>query len=113
MGSTTSRLQLVAPQRWKLWLWGSGLAIAGLGLFFSAQVGTALGIDPTLLQIGGTLAGLFVLVGASLSIRCPSCRLSLVWHAVSKHPHDHWLSWLLDVNVCPRCGFKHEQHHGM
>lgn len=110
--SRTSHPQLVAPQRWKLWFWATGLAIAALGLFCSALVGAALGIDPTLLQIGGTLAGLFVLVGASLSVRCPSCRLSLVWHALSKHSHDRWLSWLLDVNVCPRCGFKHEHPHG-
>ena len=39
------------------------------------------------------------------SIRCPSCRLSLLAHAVVTRPATEWQRWLDHCRVCPQCGF--------
>lgn len=99
---------LVKPQRWKLWL--SALAFAAIGAVQVWPAGLAIlfGSTAPVLKLAGSLAGLVLLLGACLMIRCRACGLSLVWHGVSTRPADEWLKWLLDVRTCPRCG--HEEH---
>lgn len=98
---------LVNSQRWKLWL--SALALAAVGACYvrPAALATFFGTTSAILKLAASLAGLAVLLGACLMIRCRACGLSLVWHGVSTKPANDWLKWLLDVRTCPRCG--HEE----
>jgi hypothetical protein len=112
MNQTAPSLTLVAPQRWKLWLWAIVLVLSGIGFFATDWLSHALGIHAGLVTVGAIGIGAFVLVGASLSIRCPSCGLSLAWYGLSKQAHHAWLSWLLNAEACPRCGFSHLSSQG-
>lgn len=101
---------LVASQRWKLWLCGVGVAAIGACYLAPAFLAAAFGTSPTVLTLAATAGGLTLLIGTCLSVRCPSCGLSLVWHGVSKKPASNWLVWLLDVRTCPRCGHRERPH---
>ena len=108
--SDESHVTLVAPQRWKLSLCVAAVAaVAAVGACYIVPdaLATLFGTSPALLKLAASLAGLVVLIGACLAVRCASCGLSLVWHAVSKKSPNDWLAWLLDVRTCPRCG--HEE----
>ena len=97
---------LVASQQWKLRAAFAMVLVAGALMWFDMPIGEFLGLSrytPTLI---GTFLGLATLVSASLAIRCPNCRLSLVWFALSKKSTGSWLNWLLDEDTCPRCGHK-------
>jgi predicted RNA-binding Zn-ribbon protein involved in translation (DUF1610 family) len=102
--NTEAKATLVAVQRWKLWLWGIALGTVGIGLFAPSAVAGMLGVSTPAVLLCATACGVVVLVGASQSITCPACGLSLVWHGLSKQSHTVWLSWLFHVEVCPRCG---------
>ena len=98
---------LVMPQQWKLWLLGAMVGIMGLLIFANARVGAYLGIHASAVELVGLAFGVITLIVGCLIIRCPSCGLSLLWHALSKKSLAKWLEWLLDVQTCPRCGFSH------
>jgi DNA-directed RNA polymerase subunit RPC12/RpoP len=98
-------LPLITSQKWKLWVWGGLLAVAGLGLFTPDRFASVLGTQPIVINCVAVLASFIALAGASLSIRCPQCGLSLVWHGISQKNIGGWLSWLLKVRTCPQCGF--------
>lgn len=112
MNQTLQSPSLVASQRWKLWLFASLLTVSGVGLFAPNHVASAVGASLVTVNLGSTALGLIVLVSGMLSVRCPACRLSLVWYALSKQGIHAWLSWLLDIRVCPRCGFSHSSSRG-
>jgi endogenous inhibitor of DNA gyrase (YacG/DUF329 family) len=102
-------VSLVTPQRWKLWLWAALFTLSGAGIFVPDLLAAAIGASPVLVLAGAIALVIIVLVGVSLSIRCPACGLKLAWHALSKHAQHRWLAWLLDVRTCPKCGFSHAQ----
>jgi len=102
-----SVVTLVKPQRWKVWLCALAVAALGACYVWPTALASFFGTSPTILTIAASLAGLIVLVGACLMIRCRACGLSLVWHGMSTKPANDWLHWLLDVQTCPRCG--HEE----
>jgi len=104
---------LIAKQKWKLWLWGCVLVVAGLGFLFPMKFAQIFAVDPIAINLAALSLTLAALVGASLSIRCPKCGLSLVWHGLSQEKIGEWLSWLLNVRVCPRCGFRGDQEHSV
>lgn len=112
MSQATVAALLIDSQRWKLWLWGSVLAVSGIGIFAPEFCARALGADPAVITVGAIVIGALVLIGASISIRCPACRLSLAWYGLSKQAHHAWLTWLLTVKTCPRCGFSHVPAQG-
>lgn len=97
----------MAPQRWKLWLSAAAVAAVGACYIVPDALATLFGTSPAMLTLAASLAGLVVLIGACLAVRCPACGLSLVWHGVSKKSANDWLAWLLDARTCPRCG--HEE----
>ncbi len=105
--SNESYVTLVAPQRWKLRLCGAAEAAVGACYIVPDALATLFGTSPAMLELAASLAGLVVLVGACLAVRCRACGLSLVWHGVSTKSVNDWLNWLLDVRTCPRCG--HEE----
>jgi hypothetical protein len=99
------KTNLVDPQMWKLRFCGLAALIIGVGFLTQGPVGRSLGVDPAAIALIATAFSFVILIVAILIIRCPSCHLSLVWYALSKQPMRSWLSWLLDTNACPRCGF--------
>src|SRR5262249_46379140 len=44
-------------------------------------------------------------VSLCVFVRCPHCRVRLVWHAVSKDAHPRGIAGLLQAATCPFCGF--------
>ena len=53
----------------------------------------------------GCLITLIGTVLSCLSIRCPECRYSWVWHAITKEKHNQWVLWLIFFSKCPKCNF--------
>lgn len=95
----------IEKKKWKLWVWGILLVVAGLGFVIPDQIATAFETIPIIINLGAILISFVVIVGASLSIRCPQCKLSFVWYALTHKSIGGWLSWLLEVKVCPQCKF--------
>ena len=107
MGSDNYRYStLIASQRWKLWVLGPIAVCAGLLLLWNRQLAFYVDADPFLVSLGGAVLGLTTLVAGCLTLRYPSCRLSLLWYGVSKKSVGSWLEWVLDIQKCPRCGFE-------
>jgi hypothetical protein len=90
----------------------TGKFIAAVGLFVAT--GAALGwlllyaelsdyvvVLIPVLSIGALAVGLWL----CLAVRCPRCKARLVWIAAREYPIGGWLSWLLELTSCPRCGF--------
>lgn len=94
---------LVASQRWKLYVAFAFVMTSAFLIWFGRPIESALAFPEHSLSLVGTAGGFVTLIVASLSIRCPNCKLSLVWFAVSRKHSDAWLSWLLDARSCPRC----------
>jgi len=84
--------------------------VAGAFVWFDRPIADLLGLSRYTPRLIGALLGLTTLVSASVAIRCPNCRLSLVWFALSKKATGSWLNWLLDEDTCPRCGHRSESH---
>jgi hypothetical protein len=105
MNHPAAVVPLAAPQRWKLWLWAVALCMSGACLFAPEQLSRVFGASEAHFTLYGIALGFVALLGISLSVRCPSCGLSLAWYSLSKQSHSAWFSWLLDVETCPRCSF--------
>ena len=99
---------LVRPQQWKLWVCSFAAALIAACQFAPAWVANLVGGDVTNIKLLGLVGAFLLLSAASLSIRCPACGLALAWHGMRRQPVSKWLTWLLGVKVCPRCGFSHE-----
>ena len=95
---------LIWPQRWKLYVGFAGFALGGIAMFLDAQVATALSLSRYIPTVLGTLIGIVAFAWLFLTLRCAQCGLRLFWHAVSSKTMGGWLSWLLAVEKCPRCG---------
>ncbi len=103
-------MAFAARQNLRLLIWAGLFAISGAGFLLQRQIGVALATDPSVIDLVATLTSFLSLAGASFSIRCPQCKLSLVWHAVTHQGIGEWLAWLLHVKVCPRCGYQCRHH---
>ena len=96
---------LVTNQRWKLRAMFAMVVVSGALVWFDKSIADLIGLSRYAPTLMGTFLGFATLILASLSIRCPSCRLSLVWFALSTKPVNSWLDWLLDETTCPKCGY--------
>jgi len=105
---STEHASLVTNQQWKLRAAFAMVLIASAFMWFDSPIADFLGLPRYTPRLIGALLDLATLVSASLAIRCPNCRLSLVWFALSKKANDSWLNWLMDEDTCPRCGHKPE-----
>ena len=92
---------LVEGQKWKLWLSGALLAVAGVGFVLPSSVG---GVA---VELGALLLTFVSLGWAIYAVRCRHCGLRLVMHAISNQSIGQWLQWLLTTKRCPRCGADH------
>ena len=81
------------------------LGLTGLGILFPEEIAGQLGLGVIPFQIANSMVLLILFGSAFLFIRCPNCALRLVPYAMSKKSIGDWLSWLLSVNQCPKCGF--------
>ena len=97
---------LVDSQQWKLRAAFAMVLVVGAFMWFDRPIAGLLGLPRYTPSLIGAFLGLATLVSASLAIRCPNCKLSLVWFALSRKSTGSWLSWLLDENTCPRCGHR-------
>jgi dipeptide/tripeptide permease len=55
--------------------------------------------------VAGHVLWLGAFVSLSAFVRCPRCRVRIVWQALSKAPHPHGLTTLWFAGACPFCGF--------
>ena len=95
---------LVEGQKWKLWLSGALLVVAGIGFLLPNSIaGVAVELGALLLTFGS-------LGWATYAVRCRHCGLRLVMHAMSNQSIGQWLQWLLSTKRCPRCGADHAGH---
>lgn len=92
---------LVRLKGWKVSIVGLAVEAVAVAAFIPGLLERL----PVAVQLTGITIALVVLVAACSSVRCPSCRLRLVQHAMSKRTVHEWLSWLLAVRACPRCGY--------
>ena len=95
---------LIEGQKWKLWLSGALLAVAGIGFVLPNRLGGATA------ELGALLLTFLSLGWAIYAVRCPHCGLRLVMHAISNQSIGQWLQWLLTEKRCPRCGADHAGH---
>ena len=99
-------LPLVQSQRWKLWLAALGGVVVAIAYIAPEEVTGIVDAEPATLRLFAIVAGLVTMVALWASVRCPSCGLKLVWHAMSTESARAWLSWLLDAKSCPKCGYR-------
>jgi len=93
-------------QAWKLYLFMAlfvlGCAATLLQGFFYASLGKELAM-----QVG--IGGIFLIIGsfiwAGQNVTCPKCQVKLLYHAFRHHGFFRWLSWLIEQEVCPKCGY--------
>jgi hypothetical protein len=92
-------------QRWKLAVPLIATVLGGAAIECQFPLARLLGTEAFYIALSsfGIAAPAFVLL--VLWVRCPSCRLPLVWHAVSKRDHREWFTWLMIVDRCPNSGY--------
>ena len=95
---------LVEGHKWKLWLSGALLAVAGVGFILPNSFG---GVA---IELGALLLTFVSLAWVSYTVRCWHCGLRLLMHAMSNQSIGQWLQWLLTVKRCPRCGADYAGH---
>ena len=96
---------LLRLQRWKLWLAAAAAAGVAAAYFVPEEAAAVLSLRPLMFRSVATAIGLSAMFVASTSVRCPNCRLKLVWHAMSTNSANDWLRWLLNAKSCPVCGY--------
>jgi hypothetical protein len=99
---------LIAQQKFRLWLFGGMLGLAGLGLLFTEEIANILSVAALSVRFAALLVTFSALAAAFVAIRCPFCGLKLVFYAMSQKGVGEWLHWLLEVRTCPKCGQSHE-----
>jgi len=96
---------LVQSHQWKLWLAAVAVGLIAIAYIAPERVSAIVSLPPVTLELVATAAGLVTMLAVWASVRCPSCGLQLVWHAMSTKGASTWLSWLLQAKSCPKCGY--------
>ena len=101
--STTSFIYATG-QRWTLVLPLSLMSLVGGAILLQPLIREYLGPVLTMkVVLLSTFVGLFALLFPCVALRCPRCKLKLLWRAVSTQPSGSWLLWLLSLQRCPEC----------
>lgn len=96
--------KLVESQKWKFWLCGILIVVAGIMFVFTRQLASIFNANYFLIDIAGVVIGGLALGFAWLYIRCPFCGFRLVKHALLHKNAGEWLDWVLTAQQCPHCG---------
>jgi hypothetical protein len=94
-------------QMWKLWVAAAlllvALALQAASMFYGEEL-----LLPRVGRIWvgplGFAFGIATLSWTIVSIRCPRCRRSLAYWAISRNAWNRWLPTLLGLKACPICG---------
>ena len=92
-------------QMWKFYLFFIGFPAFGVSLVFLALngvVGEKATVFTFLVLFGLGLA-LLGFVRGVLLLKCPHCKLRLLWKAVREQTSQNWLLWLVSLERCPKC----------
>jgi hypothetical protein len=89
---------------WKLAV-GLGVAVVSTAMLIVSTTKSELNEFPTgsMLAWAGSAVCLF---SVFQWIRCPSCKLRLLWWAARTGTAATWVAILFGLRACPRCGFK-------
>lgn len=95
-----------SEQHWKLLLAVLFVPALGLTAVFAALIAGSPAFSPqmAMVAVGGIVLSVLSYVWGLLFIRCPRCRVKLLWLAFTEQTVQGWLSWLLDLEQCPKCG---------
>lgn len=94
-------LLTVSGQLWKVWLFVALEVLSGFWLLRSV---TADEIDhPQILIATAFVLGSFAWF--TWSVKCPNCRLKIIWSGVRRNNVSNWLSDIIEMERCPRCGW--------
>ena len=52
-----------------------------------------------------TLLAIILFVWGCFSIKCPKCKLHILYYSISKLKHNRWGEWLVSFTNCPRCNY--------
>ena len=107
MAGTTRVTPLVRSRT--LWIGLSLFTGGALVAMYGGGLGRWLGFDPLWLRIASALIAGIAIFTVGAKLRCPGCRLKLLWHAMSRVEHDAWLPWLLKETHCPKCGYSRDR----
>ena len=55
-------------------------------------------------MLAGVALALLSSIWACLAIRCPTCKVRLLWKAVREQSYQNWHGWLMNLKRCPACG---------
>ena len=91
-------------QAWKFWGFLI-LLVVGFGLIFPAMCTKPKADDNLLIVLFliGIALNTASLVWLATAIRCPTCKVSICWHAIRKEEANSWMNWLLRSEKCPAC----------
>jgi hypothetical protein len=91
-------------QWWKLTLGFTIFTVGGVFMAFGIYlINQSKAMGHLLLPIG-TLIGLIGALFACLFVRCPHCKTSWVWIAISTKSPNEWYYWLMELEACSKCG---------
>ena len=61
--------------------------------------------DPVIFVLWSSGAGLFVFIGLAFTLRCPKCKLNILWYSISKLPNHDNAAYIMLLQKCPGCGY--------
>jgi hypothetical protein len=103
---------LFMTQRRKLIVGSAIMALAALVVLFGNAVSEWLGAEALWTQLPALVAFVITLYWLSANLKCPACRLKLLWYAFGHAKKANWLDWLLHQTECPKCGHQEKDMRG-
>jgi endogenous inhibitor of DNA gyrase (YacG/DUF329 family) len=98
------------------WTGSQAVILVGLGVFLLGCLMVCMVQPLGLFENHYSVATWVLLIGFVLAIsagtglcafvRCPQCRVRVLWHAVSQDAHPHGLYGLFASAKCPFCGYE-------
>ncbi len=52
-----------------------------------------------------TLFSIILFIWGCFSIKCPKCKLRIIWYSISKLDYHSWGAWLVSFTNCPNCSY--------
>ena len=82
----------------------AAVVTGGIIILFQGALYDPIGEETTMVLVGlGAFLGMSGFIWAIFSIKCPKCKLKLLYFAIQKQKLGSWLTWLLELKECPQC----------